>query len=33
MALIYWQAMHALPTEDNFIMFTVAVRDILGGPV
>jgi hypothetical protein len=33
MALIYLQAMHELPTEDNLIMLTVAVRDILGGPV
>lgn len=28
MALIYMQAMGELHTEDNFIMFTVAVRDI-----
>jgi len=33
MALIYLQAMHELHIEDNFIMVTAAVRDILGGPV
>jgi hypothetical protein len=33
MALIYLQAVHELRTEDNFIMVTAAVRDILGGSV